>query len=176
MTKMPLIRVRVEAHDGDMTTDQLPRSASCDRRRWERWLARVRAPSLDQQLAAGCPAASTLLALRAREIVSPAGRRELAQRWEHVLDQARRPPVPRTPRAPLCRDRITAAEPEVRDMLAVLRGPFPVTVRGAAAASSLLSDGTGPLHNRRSRRGLDAAVREAARLMTAPSPWPGDLN
>ena len=166
MTKMPLIRARVEAHDGNMTTDQLPRSASHDSRRWDHWLARMRAPSLDQQLAAGYPAAaSRLLALRAREIVSPAGRWELARRWEHVLDQGRRPPVPRTPRAPLCRDRITAAEPDVRDMLAVLRGPFPVTVRGAAAASSLLGDGTGPLHNRRSRRGLDAAVREATRLM-----------
>ena len=150
-----------------MTTDQLPRSASHDSRRWDRWQARVRAPSLDRQLAAGCPAAaSRLLALRAREIVSPAGRWELAQHWEHVLDQARRPPVPRTPRAPLCRDRIAAAEADVREMLAVLRGPFPVTVRGAAAASSLLSDGTGPLHNHRSRRGLDAAVREATRQMT----------
>ena len=90
MTKMPLIRAGVEAHDGDMTTDQLPRSASRDSRRWDRWQARVRAPSLDRQLAAGCPAAaSRLLALRAREIVSPAGRRELAQHWEHVLDQAR---------------------------------------------------------------------------------------
>ncbi len=176
MTKMPLIRARVEAHDGDMTTDQLPRSASHDRRRLDRWLARVRAPSLDQQLAAGRPAAAGLLALRAREIASPAGRREIARGWEHVLHQAARPPVPRTPRAPLCRDRITAAEPDVRDMLAVLRGPVPVTVRGAALASSLLSDGTGPLHNLRSRRGLDAAVREATRLMTAPSPWPGDWN
>ena len=73
-----------------MTTDQLPRAASHDSRRRDRWLARVRASSLDRQLAAGCPAGSSrLLALRAREIVSPAGRRELARRWEHVLDQAR---------------------------------------------------------------------------------------
>ncbi len=150
-----------------MTTLPLPRPASPADRRWDRWLARLRAPSLDRRLAAGCPAgASRLLGLRAREVVSPAGRRELAQRWEHVLDQARRPPVPRTPRAPLGRERIAAAEPGVRDMLAVLGGPRPITVRGAAAASLLLSDGTGPLHNRRCFPGLDAAVREAARQMT----------
>ena len=150
-----------------MTTDQLPRSASPGDRLLDRWLARLRAPSLDRQLAAGCPAAaSRLLALRAREIVSPAGRRELARRWEHVLDQARRPPVPRTPRAPLSRERIAAAEPGVRDMLAVLGGPRPLAVRGAAAASFLLSDGTGPLHNCHRSPGLEAAVREATRQMT----------
>lgn len=129
-------------------------------------MARARAPFLDGQLAAGRPAGtSRILALRAQDIASPAGRRELAQRWAHVLDQARRPPVPRTPRAPLCRDRIAAAEPEVRTMLAVLAGPLPVTARGAAMASSLLSDGTGPLHNRRSPRGLGPAVREATSQM-----------
>src|SRR5450432_1993581 len=104
-----------------MTTDQLLRSGSPGNRPWERFLARVRAPSLDRQLAAGCPAGtSRVLAIRARQIASPAGRRELAQWWDHVLDQARLPPVPRTPRAPLCRDRIVAAERDVREMLAVL--------------------------------------------------------
>ena len=61
-------------------------------------------------------------------------------------------------------------------MLAVLRGPFPVTVRGAAAASSLLGDGTGPLHNRHCDRGLDEAVREAARQMTGSLILAGDWN
>ena len=61
-------------------------------------------------------------------------------------------------------------------MLAILRGPFPVTVRGAAAASSLLGDGTGPLHNRHCGRGLDEAVREAARQMTGSLILAGDWN
>ena len=153
-----------------MTTDQLLRSDSpCNRPwdgPWDRLLARVRAPSLDRRLAAGCPAGiSRALAIRARQIASPAGRRELAQRWDHVLDLAGRPPVPRTPRAPLRRDRIAAAERDVREMLTILAGPLPITARGAAMASSLLSDGTGPLHNRRSPIGLGAAVREATRQM-----------
>jgi hypothetical protein len=152
-----------------MTTDQLPRSASRRHRPWDRWLARVSAPFLDGQLAAGCPeGTSRALAFRAQQIASPAGRRELAQRWEHVLDEARRPPVPRTPRAPLCRDRIAAAGPDVRAMVDVLAGPRPITPRGAAMASSLLSDGTGPLHNRHSPLDLGAAVRDATRQMTEP--------
>jgi len=152
-----------------MTTDQLLRSASHDNRPWDRLLARVRAPSLDHQLAAGCPAGtSRALAIRAQEIASAAGRRELAQCWDHVLDQARRPQIPRTPRAPLCRDRIAAAaERDARAMLTVLSGVLPITARGAAIASVLLSDGTGPLHNRHSPLDLGAEVRQATGQMTA---------
>ena len=150
-----------------MTTDQLLRSDSHNNRRWHRLLARVQAPSLDCQLAAGCPAGtSRVLAIRAQELASPAGRRELAQCWDHVLDQGRRASVPRTPRAPLCRDRIAAAERDVREMLTILTGVLPITARGAAMASVLLSDGTGPLHNRHSPLDLGAEVREATSQMT----------
>src|SRR5258705_10016308 len=127
MTKMPLNPAGVEAHDGEMTTDLLLRSASQGTRPWDRWLARVRAPFLDAQLAAGCPPRTgRILAIRAERIASPAGRMELAERWGRVLDQARRAPVPRTPRAPLCRDRVVAAESDIQAMLAVLVGPLPV--------------------------------------------------
>ncbi len=166
---MPLIWACVEADDGNMTTDQLLRSPSHGNRAWQRLLVRLRAPSLDRQLAAGWPpSASRGLALRAREITSPAGRRELAQWWHHVLMQGRRPPVPRTPLVLRYRDRIAGAEDDVQDMLAVLTGPLPVTARGAAMASSLLRDGTGPLHNRHSPVSLNDAVREATRQMTGP--------
>jgi hypothetical protein len=150
-----------------MTTDQLLRPNSHDNRRWHRLLARGQAPSLDCQLAAGCPAGTNrVLAIRSQELTSPAGRRELARCWDHVLDQGGRPSVPRTPRAPLCRDRIAAAECDVREMLTVLTGVLPITARGAAMASVLLSDGTGPLHNRHSPLDLGAEVREATRQMT----------
>ena len=149
-----------------MTTDSLLRPAPHHRQPWGRFLARALAPSLDRQLAAGCPAdSSRAVAIRARQIVSPAGRRGLAQGWEHVLELARRPPVPGTPRGPLCRARIAAAEPDVREMLAVLAGPLPVAAPGAAMAALLLSDGTGPLHNHRSPLDLAAAVREATRQL-----------
>jgi hypothetical protein len=102
MSILPLTEALVEAHDREMTTDLLLRPASYDHRPWDRLLARVRAPSLDRQLVAGRPPGSSpALAIRARQIITPAGRRELARRWEHVLDLAGRPPVPRTPRGPL---------------------------------------------------------------------------
>jgi hypothetical protein len=94
-----------------MTTDLLLRPASGDHLPWDCLLARVRAPSLDRQLAAGCPPGSgRALAIHARQIISPAGQRGLARRWEDVLDLARRTPTPRTPHGPLCRGRIAAAE------------------------------------------------------------------
>ena len=166
MSILPLTGARVEAHAEGMTNNLLLRSAPHGNRPWDRFLARVRAPSLDRQLATeSLPGSSRALAIRARRIVSPAGRRELVGGWDHVLDVARRPPVPRTPRGPLCRSRIAAAEGDVREMLAVLTGAHPIAARGAAMASVLLSDGTGPLHSRRSPLDLGAAVREATRQM-----------
>ena len=153
-----------------MSTYRMPHAVSSGHRSWDRWLARVSAPVLDHQLAAGYPeGASRVRAFRAQQISSRAGRRELARCWLHVLDLARRPAAPRTTRAPLCRDRVTAAEGDVRDMLAVLAGPLPVGARGAAMASALLTDGTGPVYNRHCRRDLGAAVRDATRQMTGPA-------
>ena len=170
MTKMPLIRLRVEADDEQMSTYRMPQAASSGLRPWDGWLARVSAPFLDHQLAAGYPeGASRVRAFRAQQISSRAGRRELAQCWLHVLDQGRRPAAPRTTRAPFCRDRVRAAEADIRDMLAVLAGPLPVSARGAAMASVLLTDGTGPLYNRHCRRDLGAAVRDAARQLAYPA-------
>jgi hypothetical protein len=149
-----------------MTAKLLLRSAPHRDRPRDRFLARALAPSLDRELAAGCPPGfSRALAIRAQRIASPAGRRSLAKGWERVLDQASRPPAPRTPRGPLCRGRIAAAEGDVRELLAALTGALPIAARGAAMASVLLSDGTGPLHSYRSPLDLGAAVREATRQM-----------
>jgi hypothetical protein len=52
-------------------------------------------------------------------------------------------------------------------MLAVLACPLPISARGAAMASVLLGDGTGPLHNHHSARELAPAVRDATREMKA---------
>src|ERR1700730_16046032 len=121
MTKMPLICAGVQAQDGDMSTRVLPRPAPDIHRPWDRWLARLSAPFLDGRLSAGYrEGASRVLAFRAQQISSPAGRQERARGWDHVRARARRPPVPRSPRAPLCRDRVAAAEHDVRAMIGVL--------------------------------------------------------
>jgi hypothetical protein len=105
------------------------------------------------------------LAIRAREIATPAARRELARRWTNVLDQARNRPVPRFVGAPLQRGAVIAAERDLHAMISVLTSGQPVNARGAAMASSLLSDGTGPLYNHWSLVDLGAVVRAATRQM-----------
>jgi len=141
-------------------------SATKLERPWDRLLAGALAPSLDRQLAAGRPPRSgQALAIRAREIATPAARRELARRWTNVVDQARLQPVPRFVRAPLQRDAVIAAERDLHAMISVLTSGRPIDARGAAMASELLRDGTGPLYNHRSLVDLGAVVRAATRQM-----------
>jgi hypothetical protein len=169
LSMLPLTRRDVEAQHGGMTQELLehtytPQPAGLR----DRLLARVLAPSLDRQLASGRPAGSSrALANRAEHLTSPEGRRELVQRWAAVLDRAGRPPALLTSRAPLSRGALAAAEQDVREMLAVLAGDLPIDARGAATASWLLSDGTGPLYNLRSPVNLGAVVREATQQLDA---------
>jgi hypothetical protein len=135
-------------------------------RPWDRLLADALAPSLDRQLAAGRPARSgQALAIRARDIATPAARRKLARRWTNVLDQASRRPVPRFVGAPLQRGAVIAAERDLHAMISVLTSGRPIDARGAAMASELLRDGTGPLYNHRSLVDLGAVVRAATQQM-----------
>lgn len=135
-------------------------------RPWDRLAVHLLGPSLDRQLATGRPPQSSwALAFRARQIVSPACCCELAQYWIHVLDLAGRPPVPQPLHGTLRRGAVAAAERDVREMIDVLTGRLPIAARGAALASWLLSDGTGPLHNQRSPLVLSAAVQDATRQM-----------
>jgi hypothetical protein len=129
-------------------------------------MAHVLAGRLDRDLAAGCaPESGLLLAERARELVTPGARRGLARDWEHLL-QVAAGRVPRTP-VPmlLCRRRVLAAEPDVRALITGLLAPGPVQARGVAAASVLLTDGAGPLHDPHNPTPLPAAVRAVTRLL-----------
>ena len=81
------------------------------------------------------------------------------------------------PAVPLCRDRIAAAEPSIRELVACLRVPLPVPAQGVAAATVLLTDATGPLYHRRSHAALDDLLREAiAQLDPARPLLPGGLG
>jgi hypothetical protein len=144
-------------------------------RRWDRVLAGALAPALDRQLAAGrAPRSSQALAIRAREICAPGARRELARRWTNVLEQARQQPVPRLVRAPLQRGAVIAAAQDLHEMISVLTSGRRIDARGVAMARSLLTDGTGPLYNRRSLVDLGAVVREATRHMDPVAARPAD--
>lgn len=151
---------------GLLDQDAFHDAAADHERAWHRLLARALASRLDRQLATGRPPQSSrALAIRARQIVSPAGRRELARRWANVLDRADRRPVPISSRAPLRRGAVIAAEEDVLEMISVLISGLPVDARSAAMASWILRDGTGPLYNHHSGIELGATVREATRQL-----------
>jgi hypothetical protein len=102
---------------------------------------------LDGRLAEGkSPASSTLLATRAQLIVSPTRRKVLAESWLSLIDKARRPSPPlQSLEVPVVRTRILGAESQIRALAMALLAPM-VTPRGVAMASSLLSDGSGPIY------------------------------
>lgn len=145
---------------------------------WDRVVARLRAPTLDSQLAGGCPPDDNWLrAVRAAMLVAPQSREQLARNWENLLDRACRPhgaADPRAlrlatdPRVPLPRARIAAAENDIRQLVVALRASRPVPVRGVAMANLLLMDGTGPVYSLRCQLDLGTAVRDATRHL---DPW-----
>jgi hypothetical protein len=129
---------------------------------WDRLLVRWRVRSLDAQLAAGHRAeGSRLRAIRADLLVAPVTRADLADCWQEVLDRAAQARGVTDPRVPLLRSRVRAVDADIRRMILALRASAPVPARGVAIASTLLTDGTGPLYHAYSAQPLRAAVRDA---------------
>ncbi|HEV8063725.1 MAG TPA: hypothetical protein VGP46_02785 [Acidimicrobiales bacterium] len=142
------------------------RSSSGLERRRDRFVARVLAASLERRLANGCPpAASRALAIRADQLVGTGERQALAKEWAHLLELAHQPFLPLAPQIPLKRDRILAAETELRQMMTLLVTPFPVTPSGVAKASLLLTDGAGPVWNGHSQIDLGNAISQVTKEM-----------
>jgi hypothetical protein len=133
-------------------------------RAWDRLLVRWRVRTLDAQLAAGHRAeGSRLRAIRADLLVTPATRADLADCWQSLLDRAVSARTVTDPRVPLLRSRVRAVDADIRRMIRALRASAPVPARGVAIASTLLTDGTGPLYHAHSAQPLRAAVRDAIR-------------
>ena len=142
--------------------------------RWVRMVVRLLGSNLDAQLARGRPPESSrFLAARAQILVSPTGRRALARHWANLLERAGEPPPPRSPRVSLNRPAIVRSESKIREMLALLARPLPISARGAAEASLLLSDGTGPLYRHHGPSDLGRSLTEVmARLDPSSSLLP----
>jgi hypothetical protein len=131
------------------------------------WLTvRLRSRQLDMALAAGVPVESTpALALRARRLTALRDRRAKAATYRRVLrevsEDAARSYMRITPR----RERIVAASHALSRLADALARPGPVAARGAAEASLLLTDGTGPLYNSANQASLERyALRALADL------------
>lgn len=119
-------------------------------RRWMRAAALLLAGSLDRRLAAGVPPETgALLAVRAGRLVSPSSRRRLAATWAEVSERAARAPSARSRSGPINRTAIVRCRRQIDTLRRDLAGAFPVSARAVAMAASLLTDGTGPLHNPR---------------------------
>ena len=143
------------------------------RRLTDRVLARAFGASLDSDLAAGrAPESSVLRAARSQDIVSLRSRQAMASNWDHVLRAARRAQASQAPaRAlPVCADRITAAEPAIRELMTRLVAPLPVKSQGVAMASVLLTDATSPVYHRDSRVTLAAALAAAISALDPAQP------
>jgi hypothetical protein len=109
---------------------------------------RLNSARLDADLAAGtAPEASPLHAARARHLVSPRVRHGSAANWEHLLLTSREPARGFSSRAPIRRERVNRAEPEIRKLITALRATGPIPSRGVAIATNLLTDGRGPIYN-----------------------------
>jgi hypothetical protein len=122
--------------------------------------ARMLGAWLDDKLAGGCaPESSRLLATRAQLIVTPTVRQELADNWLALLVQAREPSGLLNPRVPLVRSRIIGAQAQILALTDALLAPMP-TSRGVAMASSLLSDGSGPIYYSACSADLDSTLLE----------------
>jgi hypothetical protein len=148
--------------------DNSGRLMASPNRRWVRLATRLFASSLDRQLAQGhSPETHRLRAARADVLVSMATRHELAEDLTNVLAQAQRAPAGRDPRAPLNRDSIAACGPEIEDTRRALLAPRPISARGTAMVSCLLSDGTGPLYNSRRSAELAAVLKEALAILNS---------
>jgi hypothetical protein len=122
------------------------------------------ADRIDRDLAEGAsPDATVASALRAQELTSMQSRRDLASGLQRALAAAIASGYARLAGAPLARDGVLAAAAEIGELSRRLLADGPVSVRGVAETRLLLTNGAGPLHNRRSQERLAATVRRAIR-------------
>lgn len=135
-----------------------------------RMRTRSRRKSLDRELARGAdPGSGPELSLRAAQLTSPDGRRNLANALVAAVGQARAPNLGRF-RTKLRRTDAVIRE-SADDVLALarrLRGDQPITVRGAALTARLLHDRSSPLRGESGPQ-LQHAARAALVALDAPS-------
>jgi hypothetical protein len=127
--------------------------------------ARIFGSSLDEHLADGDqPDAHPLLSARALQLSSWQLRRSIADSWLDILIQARQKLTPFDPRIPVVRRRVVEADDQIRAVADALVAPL-TTARGVAMASSLLTDGAGPLYNPGSTTDLRSALGDVLRQL-----------
>jgi hypothetical protein len=130
------------------------------------WLAaRLRAPWLDRDLAAGvAPWRSRAHAARALQLTGDRHRRAMAHSLERLIQVADRPTfmcaaIPPRP------EQVHDALPLILAIAATLRDGAPVDASGVARLSQLLSDGGGPCYARARPGALRAALETVSQWL-----------
>jgi hypothetical protein len=141
------------------------------RTRWRVGLkARLRAPSLDRELASGIASwRSELHAARALQLTGRRRRRGLARSLERLAEQSQEPrSLYRGAAVEPCREQVMEALPALLGVSSLLRSAEPIDARGIARLNLLLSDGTGPCYVRIERNALSNALREISQWLAVP--------
>ncbi len=139
---------------------------------WERPLARVRAASLDRQLAAGtAPEASASLALRALALVRPQQRQSLARSLQQVLDDANQRARRFGPRIVPPRRSILNASDILAILIDRLLSHEPASACGIAKVRALVHDGAGSLYYRATDDALRRSVEDAVQVLNSQISW-----
>jgi hypothetical protein len=132
--------------------------------------ARLRAPSLDRDLASGiAPWRSSLHAARALQLTSDRNRRGLARSLERLVENAHQQRSQNRGAVVYpCREQVIEAMPALLTIAGRLRSADPGDARGVARLIILLSDGSGPCYVRIRRNALTDALQEISQWLAVP--------
>ncbi len=142
---------------------------------WRRHLiplqARIQAGRLDRRLGEEVdPRSSSLLLVRARQLLSERMRRSLARGFELALEESDASAAARRIGIPVNRDAVRDAAPALETLVARLRDGEAVSPQGVAMAKAILCDGAGPLYGRQSpAKLLSAATAARSALERGPN-------
>jgi len=105
--------------------------------------------ALTQALAEGAdPSTSSERALRASQLTSDRRRRDMIKTWRRIIAESARPSPTRLLVSIVSRRAVHDAHEAIEAMLARLRSPEPVAVKGMAMLERIVTDGlTSPLYN-----------------------------
>ena len=142
------------------------------RRPWIALSACWQASRLDRELAAGViPEAVDALALRARRVTGRRSRTSIAHGLARVVRTASDTGAGFTAAVPPNRQEVLAARPVIDALRRRLAGGEPVTARGMAMLSELLSEPMSPLYRPDEPGALGSRLRAAAAALEPRNPW-----
>ncbi len=123
----------------------IPRRGRLRTRLW----TNLHAASLDQALAAGAsPDSTPALSMRAAQLIRATTRRKLARSLRRLVDDAKRPSIPRGPGVFICRRKILASREALLELADRLTGQEPVDARGVAQIRLIVIGVVGALYER----------------------------